>query len=371
MRHAYIHVPFCSRRCSYCDFAIAVRRDIPSERFVTAVLAEYGMRGEREGWTPGPYVTVYLGGGTPSRLAPEAVARLLDAFPRTPDAEVTLEANPDDVTAERARAWCAAGVTRVSLGVQSFDDRVLTWMHRTHDAAAARAALEVLLAEGPLSVSADLIFALPDRLERDLERDVTTLLDYPVDHVAAYGLTLEPRTPYARWTDRGAAAPPSDDQYAAEFMAMHEMLATAGFEHYEISNYARRGARSRHNSAYWEGVDYLGLGPSAHGLHGPVRRWNVRDWAGYERCLAAGDDPRGGDEDLTPDQQRLERAYLRLRTIDGMSRDEARLLGSAPTLAAVGAGWLTDEGDRLRATPSGWLVFDALIPALTTLHESG
>jgi len=371
MDHAYIHVPFCSRRCSYCDFAIAVRRDIPSERFATAVLAEYAMRGDLEGWTPGPYATVYLGGGTPSRLASDTIARLLDAFPRTPDAEVTLEANPDDVTAERVRGWRAAGVTRVSLGVQSFDDRALEWMHRTHDGAAARAALEVLFAEGPGSVSADLIFALPEHLERDLERDVVTLLDYPVDHVSAYGLTLERRTPYARWTDRGEAAPPSDDRYAAEFLAVHELLAAAGFEHYEISNYARPGARSRHNSAYWEGVDYLGLGPSSHGLRGTVRRWNVRDWAAYERCVAAGEDPLEGEERLTPEQRALERAYLRLRTTEGMSRDEAVMLGPEPTLAAVGAGWLTEGDGRLRATPAGWLVFDALIPALTTLHESG
>jgi len=370
VRHVYIHVPFCPRRCSYCDFAIAVRRTVPSERFVTAVLDEYARRRESEGWEAGPWETVYLGGGTPSHLAPEAIARLLEAFRRAPDAEVTLEANPEDVTVEAVRAWRAAGVTRVSLGVQSFDDAVLAWMHRTHDAAAARRALDILCESGP-SVSADLIFALPEHLERDLERDVSALLAFPVDHVSAYGLTLEPRTPYARWRDRGETAPPPDDRYAAEFLRLHELLGGAGFEHYEISNYARQGTRARHNSAYWTGADYLGLGPSAHGLRGTVRRWNVRDWSAYDRTMAAGEDPLGGEECLDEQQVALERAYLGLRTIEGLSASEAAKLVPDAVLAAERGGWLTVGAERVRPTVSGWLVLDALVPALTTLREGG
>jgi hypothetical protein len=224
VRHLYIHVPFCRRRCSYCDFAIAVRRAVPSDPFVDSVLAEYGMRREGEGWVPGPFETVYLGGGTPSLLSPDAIARLIDAFPRSPGAEVTLEANPDDVTPERAAAWVRAGVSRISLGVQSLDDRALAWMHRTHDAAAARRAVDVVRNAGVASVSVDLIFGLPESLERDLAADLRGLLALSPDHISAYGLTLEPRTPYARWSDRGLSAPPPDERYAAEFLLVHETL---------------------------------------------------------------------------------------------------------------------------------------------------
>jgi oxygen-independent coproporphyrinogen III oxidase len=367
VRHVYIHVPFCRRRCSYCDFAIAVRREVPSARFVDAVLAEYRMRRDRDDWAPVPFETVYLGGGTPSLLAPDAIATLLEALPRAAGAEVTLEANPDDVTRERAAAWVRAGVNRVSLGVQSLDDRALSWMHRTHDAAASRRAVETVRESGVASLSLDLIFALPERLERDLTADVRGLLAFAPDHVSAYGLTLEPRTPYARWTDRGVAAVPLDDRYAAEFLFVHDALGAAGFEHYEISNYARPGARSRHNSAYWQGVDYLGLGPSAHGLHGQARRWNLRNWAAYDRCLATGTDPLAGSEHLTVEEATLERVYLRLRTVEGIPPEDAGDLVPRTRLAAEQAGWLASENGWVRATPRGWLVLDALVPDLTTL----
>jgi oxygen-independent coproporphyrinogen III oxidase len=371
MRHLYVHVPFCRRRCSYCDFAIAVRKAVPSDRFVEAVLAEYAMRWEGERWEPGPFDTLYLGGGTPSLLSPEAIARLLAAFPRAAGAEVTLEANPDDVTPERAAAWVAAGVNRVSLGVQSLDDRALAWMHRTHDAAAARRAAEAVRAAGVGAVSADLIFALPESLGRDLETDLRELLALGPDHVSAYGLTLEPRTPYARWSDRGLSAPPPDERYAAEFMLVHETLGRAGFEHYEISNHARPGARSRHNSAYWQSVDYLGLGPSAHGLQGSVRRWNLRNWTAWHRCVASGADPIGGSERLTAGETTLERVYLRLRTAEGIPPAEAANLAPGPRLAAEQAGWLAAEDGWVRATPAGWLVLDGWVPGLTTFSEGG
>ena len=370
MLHLYVHVPFCGRRCSYCDFAIAVRRVTPSERFVEVALAEYEMRRAVEGWGDTPFETVYLGGGTPSRLAPEAITRLLAAFPRSADAEVTLEANPDDVTPAVTAAWRAAGVNRVSLGVQSFDDRVLTWMHRTHDATAARRAFAELRDAGIPSVSVDLIFALPEQVEQDLPADLAAIVGLEPDHVSAYGLTLERRTPYARWVARGAAAPPTDERYAADFLDVHAALTDAGFEHYEISNFGRPGARSRHNSAYWSGADYVGLGPSAHGLQGIERRWNLRDWAAYERGVAAGHDPVAEREVLTPAQQALERVYLGLRTTDGLALDEVAELAPGPLLAAASAGWLTSS-DRVRPTPAGWLVLDALVPALTTFSGSG
>jgi oxygen-independent coproporphyrinogen-3 oxidase len=376
MRHLYVHVPFCARRCSYCDFAIAVRRSVPSERFVDAVLREYGCRRAAEHWDDAPFETVYLGGGTPSRLSPDAVARLLAAFPRADGAEVTLEANPDDVTPDAARAWTACGVNRVSLGVQSFDDEVLRWMHRTHDGATALRAVPTLRDAGVGSLSLDLIFGLPSALGRDIGRDLERALELAPDHLSVYGLTLEPRTPYGRWAARGTTLPAPEERYASEFLRAHETLGAAGFAHYEISNYARvdragGSARSRHNSAYWTGAAYAGLGPSAHGLDGRRRRWNLRDWAAYERVVARGEDPVGGIEDLSPGERWLERVYLALRTSGGLPLQEGRALVQDRLVAAVSQGWLTADGEAVRCSPRGWLVLDALVPALTTSAEGG
>jgi len=370
MRHLYVHVPFCARRCSYCDFAIAVRRRVPAERYVAAVAAEYRSRSVGEAWDVSGFDTVYLGGGTPSQLPPDAVRRLLDLFPRAPEAEVTLEANPDDVTPDAVTAWRAAGVTRVSLGVQSFDDRVLAWMHRLHDAAGAGRAFAALRDGGIPAISVDLIFALPAPLAHDVRTDLHRILTLAPDHVSAYGLTLEPRTPYARWVERGTVPPAADDRYAAEFLAVHDALTGAGFEHYEVSNYARPRARSRHNAAYWGGAAYAGLGPAAHGFRGRERRWNLRDWAAYEPVALAGRDPVAGREILDDRQRRLERVFLGLRRAEGLPAPEARLLDGKALLAAERAGWLT-VGDRVCPTPAGWLVMDALTASLTTFREGG
>ena len=369
MRHLYLHIPFCARRCTYCDFAIAVRRRVPADRFVEAVRAEYRHRSGAEQWEPAPFETVYLGGGTPSQLPPDAVRRLLDTFPRSSEAEVTLEANPDDVTPGAVSAWRDAGVNRVSLGIQSFDDRVLAWMHRLHDAAAARRAFATLREGGIPSVSADLIFALPLALERDVRSDLDEILSLGPDHVSAYGLTLEARTPYARWVERGTT-PADDERYAAVFLEVHDTLTRAAFEHYEISNYGRPGARSRHNSAYWSGADYAGLGPAAHGLRDRERRWNLRDWAAYEPVALAGRDPVAGREVLDAGQRLLERVLLGLRTVEGLATAEARNLAQDRLLAAERAGWLT-IADRVRPTPAGWLVIESLVASLTTFTEGG
>lgn len=376
MRHLYIHVPFCARRCSYCDFAIAVRRAVPSERFVDAVLREHAHRRAAEGWRDAPCETVYLGGGTPSRLAADALARLLDAFPRVAGAEVTLEANPDDVTPAAARAWVVSGVNRVSLGVQSFADDVLRWMHRTHDRAAVLRAVPALRDAGVTSLSLDLIFGLPAGLDHAVARDLAAALALAPDHLSVYGLTLEPRTPYARWAARGATRPASEARYAAEFLLAHETLVAAGFAHYEISNYARvdaagGSARARHNAAYWSGAAYGGLGPSAHAFDGRRRRWNLRDWVAYERAVLRDEDPVGGVEDLSPAAMRLERVYLALRTDGGLPPREGRSLVQDRVVAAISQGWLTARDGALRCTPAGWLVLDSLVTALTTSAEGG
>src|SRR2546425_6032323 len=300
MPHLYVHVPFCQRRCSYCDFSIAVRKHIPARAYVDAVLGELAavypadVAREPGGVGAGSLHTLYLGGGTPSLLPPDAISALLtsllDVFRATPSRdvfEVTLEANPEDVTPDSARAWRCAGVNRVSLGAQSFDDRVLQWMHRSHDSTRIGDAVRALRGAGLDNISLDLIFALPAELRRDWARDLDLACSLLPAHLSLYGLTVEERTPLARWISRGAVRPSKDERYADEYLLAHMRLAACGYRFYEVSNAERDGHRSRHNSAYWSGRAYLGLGPAAHSFDGRVRRWNVAAWEAYRRPVVA------------------------------------------------------------------------------------
>jgi oxygen-independent coproporphyrinogen-3 oxidase len=364
-RHVYVHVPFCARRCSYCDFSIAVRREVPVDEYLSALDAELRIRfGDA---LPEPVDTIYFGGGTPSRLGGEGLARALALverhFPRADRAEITAEANPDDVNPSAAEAWRAAGVNRLSLGSQSFDDRVLAWMHRTHDSGAIGRAVRSARDAGIDNLSLDLIFALPQALERDLEGDVRRLLELEPDHVSLYGLTVEPGTPLGRWVARGMTVEQPEEGYEADFLTSHRLLAGAGFEHYEVSNYAKPDQEARHNSAYWSGVPYVGLGPAAHGFDGDVRRWNARGYAEWRDEVMAGSDPLEGSERLSAQNRIAESVYLGLRSRVGLMTAASDLRVVAPW---VDAGWATLSSDgRLRCTPEGWLRLDALAATLT------
>ena len=318
--------------------------------------------GER--WTAD---TIYLGGGTPSRLGGDGVARLLEALRRrielAPDAELTIEANPEDVTQDAARAWREAGVNRLSLGGQSFDDDVLRWMHRTHDSAAIARAFDAARAAGIDDISLDLIFALPNEVQRSWEDDLRASLALEPTHLSLYGLTTEPTTPLGRWRDRGTVTEAHDERYEREFLQAHDTLATAGFEHYEVSNFARRGQRARHNSSYWSGYPYAGLGPGAHEFDGSARRWNVDPYVEWLRRLAQGLDPIDSQETLEAESRAAERVYLGLRTSDGLRLTGAELVRVRDW---VGAGWGTVSSDgRLTLTPLGWLRLDSLAADLT------
>ncbi len=361
--HVYVHVPFCARRCSYCDFSIAVRRVVPDGAFVAAIAAEWSARRATVG--QGPMRTLYFGGGTPSRLAPgalaELVARITSDVPLAADGEVTIEANPDDVTPSAVASWSAAGVNRVSLGVQSHDPGVLAWMHRTHRAEQVAPAVAMLRQAGITNISLDLIFALPRHLERDWSRDVALTLALEPSHVSLYGLTIEPRTPLARWAARGDVEPAADDSYAEEYLAVHRALHAHGFEHYEVSNAGLPGFHSRHNAAYWTGADYIGLGPSAHSLAGTIRSWNVRDWEAYRTAVTTGSPTVRGSEALDETARRLEATYLGLRTTSGLPSAD---LPESAVGGWVAAGWAVLDAGRVVLTPEGWLRLDALVAGL-------
>jgi oxygen-independent coproporphyrinogen-3 oxidase len=360
--HVYVHVPFCARRCSYCDFAIAVRAEVPAAEYAEAVLREWAGWQREPVWSGEALATVYLGGGTPSRLPPGEIAALVGRLAEdrglAAGAEVTLEANPDDVTPAAAAAWCATGINRVSLGVQSFTPAVLAWMHRTHDAAQSERAVHVLRDAGLEEISIDLIYGLPPSPGRDWAADLDRALALAPPHLSCYALTVEDRTPLARWIARGVAEAPPEDRQAAEFLQLDATLSGAGYEHYEVSNLALPGHRAQHNSAYWRRASFVGLGPSAHSGFDRERRWNIREWEAYRRALASGGRAEAGRESLDDAAIRLERLYLGLRTRDGVPEGEV-----PPHVAGswIREGWAVPGGGALSLTPRGWLLLDSLV----------
>jgi oxygen-independent coproporphyrinogen III oxidase len=384
--HLYVHVPFCARRCSYCDFSIAVRSRTPVDEYINALRAELAL-GAVEGAT---LDTVYLGGGTPSRLGGLGVANVLSTIREraqiASNAEVTIEANPDDVNDIAVAQWLAAGVTRISLGAQSFDDAVLKWMHRTHDSSQIGRAVKAIRRGGMENISLDLIFALPAHLNRNWKNDVERALELTPSHVSLYGLTVEAHTPIARWADRGAVVEGSEAQYEEEFLYAHHAMSAAGFCHYEVSNFSRPGKASRHNSAYWTGVPYAGVGPAAHSFDGAARRWNVAAYAEWVRRLSNSEPAIGGEEFLTDENRDTEKVYLGLRTLHGLEIGDAEFTvaelwqaagwaqldkhGTVPT-SAPSEGTNQSVGPRLRLTPTGWLRLDSLAADLAARRSSG
>jgi oxygen-independent coproporphyrinogen III oxidase len=367
-RHVYVHVPFCARRCSYCDFSIAVRKDVPVSEFLQALRGEIRRRlGTTD--TPHEIDTLYFGGGTPSHLGPKGVAGMMtmmrEFFRWEGHAEITLEANPDDVTPSTTARWLQSGITRVSLGAQSFDPHVLEWMHRTHGPAQIDTAVEVLRDTPFTSWSFDLIFALPDVLQRDWARDLERALGKQPPHLSLYGLTVEQGTPLGRWAERGEVQPGDDAAYEQEFLSAHEAAVAAGFEHYEVSNFAQPGHQSKHNRSYWRGVPYFGFGPSAHGFDGTTRRWNLAAYAAWHRAISSGLDPVGGSELIDDEAKQLESVYLGLRTTRGLELGPEERRQVEPWITA---GWATLFGNHLTLTPLGWLRLDSLASTLTPVR---
>ncbi|MEO6209355.1 MAG: radical SAM family heme chaperone HemW [Gemmatimonadaceae bacterium] len=365
-RHLYVHVPFCARRCSYCDFSIAVRREVPVADYVEGIRRELELRAGVRTRERMQLDTLYLGGGTPSRLGGAGIAQLLGAIREhsswDESAEVTLEANPDDVTELAARDWRAAGINRVSLGAQSFSPPALEWMHRVHTVDQIGSAVAALRAAGIAQLSVDLIFALPESVPRDWSDDLARALALRPDHVSLYGLTVEPHTPLGHWRDRGEVTESPDSRYERDFLLAHSTLGAAGYEHYEVSNYSLPGARARHNSSYWRHVPYEAIGPAAHRFDGERRSWNVGPFAEWLRLLREEVDPTEGDELLTPAEVSAELTYIGLRTAEGLVLTEEL---RAHTARWGDSGWATVVDHRLKLTPLGWLRLDALAVDLT------
>ena len=371
----YVHWPFCLAKCPYCDFNSHVRHGgIDQTNFVGAYLTELK---HFASLAPGRTVSsIFFGGGTPSLMAPETVAAILDRiaelWPVTPDAEITLEANPTSVEAGRFSGYRAAGVNRVSLGVQSLDDASLKSLGRMHTSAEALAALSIAKQKFE-RVSFDLIYARQGQELQAWQEELTRALAHAQDHLSLYQLTIEPGTPFAALHASGALKIPDGEKAEAFYLLTQELCDSAGLPSYEVSNHARPGAESRHNLLYWRGHDYAGVGPGAHsritrndGKHAVAIRKYPEDWLAAVATSGHGIEQ---DDVLTPQNSADEYLLMglrlaegidvtRLRAIDGRKLDEARL----QQLEAEGLVKRTPG--RLRATDSGRLVLDRLIVEL-------
>jgi oxygen-independent coproporphyrinogen-3 oxidase len=377
---AYLHIPFCTRRCGYCSFNTAPDAPGAVARFVPALLGEIGLAATAPWAAAIRLKSVFLGGGTPSLLPPEAMAAILDRlrahFPIEPSAEITVECNPESVSVERLAGYREAGVTRISLGVQSLDDRILPTLDRLHTAAQAREAFDAARAAGFSDVSADLIYGLPGLDLPTWEATVKGVLGWQPDHLSAYALTLDEGSLWhARSVSaaRGETPPviPPEETTTAQYGRMTELAREAGFEHYEVSNYARPGHRSAHNQIYWRAEEYLGFGPGACGYLGDVRYANVKSVDRWAAMIAAGEAPVDSHETLTPRQRMAERLMLGLRMREGVPARwmEERVAVDGSRLPGVLAAWterglLVTEGGRARLTEPGFLLSDALFMEL-------
>ncbi|MDO9474513.1 MAG: radical SAM family heme chaperone HemW [Caulobacter sp.] len=370
----YVHWPYCARICPYCDFnVVRDRGQVEQAALADAIVAD--LTAQRALTGPRRLVSVFLGGGTPSLMDPAWAARIIDTARAlwTPEGEVevSLEANPTDAEAGRFAAFRAAGVNRLSLGLQSFDDAALKFLGRNHDAAQARRAADVAAATFP-RLSVDLIYALPGQTPAAWREQLAAVIALGAEHVSPYQLTIEAGTAFDRAVRRGTFTPPGDEMGSALYDMTQATLEAAGFEAYEVSNHARgEAARSRHNLVYWRGQDYVGAGPGAHGrlTLGGARTATTAASGVADYIRAVGEAGVGFDaEILTPVEAAEERILMGLRTFEGVGWEELAALGLGPQSGVVrdlvGQGLLVEDALRLRATPAGRFVLDGVTRAL-------
>jgi len=371
----YLHIPFCSAICPYCDFAVLTGGPERRRRFADHIVSEISL------WSPerstfAAIDTIYFGGGTPSALAEEDLARILAAVRENlsirNDAEVFFEANPEDVTAENVRAWRNLGVRFLSLGIQSFDADALKFLGRWHSPEQARRSVEIAREAGFETVSIDLIYGLPEQPFEIWRRTLEEAVALAPDHISCYQLTIHEGTPFGFRLARGKMTELPEEAQGQLFLFTHEFLRDHGYPGYEVSNFARSPAhRSRHNQKYWRHVPYLGLGPSAHSFSGTRRWWNERKLKPYEAKIDAGDRPIAGTEDLSRQDLALEALMLGLRTFDGVDLDafherygvDLRKHNEPLIERLAGDGLLKLEGNALVPTLAGLAVTDSLARA--------
>jgi oxygen-independent coproporphyrinogen-3 oxidase len=324
MAGIYIHIPFCRKACHYCNFHFSTTHSLLPQ-MIDAIVAEVALK---QRYLQEKIDTIYFGGGTPSLCTAAQIERILQAikitFKINDGAEITLESNPDDITAERLIAWQQMGINRLSIGVQSFVEDDLRWMNRAHSATQATHCIQLAQQYGFTNLTIDLIYGTPTLSDEQWQQNVQTAIDLGVTHLSCYALTVEPKTALDKMIQQEKIANVDADKQARHFELLMQWLQAAGFEHYEISNFARPGHRSRHNSSYWQGKTYLGLGPSAHSFNGYSRQWNIANNALYVASIAKQIVPFEV-EHLTPTQQLNEYIMTSLRTMEGLSLQHVQM----------------------------------------------
>ncbi len=331
MAGIYIHIPFCKQACYYCNFHFSTSLS-QKEKMVGAIIKEIAIRSENlKSDAPNELAvlsspeeiieTIYFGGGTPSLLSQDEIELILSSLKKNytiaPDAEITLEANPDDINVEKLSEWKNAGINRLSIGIQSFIERDLLWMNRAHNAAQALNCIALAKESGFNNFSIDLIFGTPDLSDEEWKENVQKVIDMNVPHIACYALTVEPGTALQKMIVLKKKENVNSDAQATQYAILMQMMRDAGYEHYEISNFAKPGFRSRHNSSYWQGKKYIGIGPSAHSYNGKIRMWNKANNIAYMKSIDENVIPFE-EEILTESQKLNEYIMTSLRTIEGM-----------------------------------------------------
>lgn len=383
MAGIYIHIPFCASRCIYCGFYSTVQTSVQDE-YTTALCRELALRKD---YLQKPVTTVYLGGGTPSQLSAKNLKRIFTTIdtlygPCCDMEEVTMECNPDDVTEEMCHTLQQLPINRVSMGAQTFSDERLRFLHRRHNAEQVALATQRLRAAGISNISLDLMFGFPDESLFEWEEDIWMALALNPQHISAYSLMYEEGTPLYRMLERSEVKEVDEELALGMYNRLIDMLTEAGYEHYEISNFARPGFRSRHNSSYWHGVPYLGIGAAAHSYNGKSRQWNVSNVGEYIRCINLSDDGKLLPELYEREELDITTRYndlvtTALRTREGISMEEVKaeygqhlldyMLANARQRIAMGDMAVSDG--RLHITRQGIFISDDVMSDLIYTGE--
>jgi oxygen-independent coproporphyrinogen III oxidase len=370
MAGIYIHIPFCRQACHYCNFHFATSLLYKAD-FIRALLQEITL--QQTYLKAEPVETIYIGGGTPSLCTNEEIEKIIEqlrkTFSVTADAEITLEANPDDITEEKLSGWKKIGINRLSIGVQSFFEEDLLWMNRAHTMLQAKENL-ALAKKHFDNITIDLIYGTPQLTNEKWKHNVGTAIALNIPHISCYALTVEPKTPLDKMIRLHQSETVNPDKQSEQFILLMDWLAAAGYEHYEISNFAKKGWRSRHNSSYWQGKKYLGLGPSAHSFNGTERQWNVANNNLYIAAIQKNTIPFEKEE-LTATQQLNEYIMTALRTIEGIqfpvlanrfNIEEDKFLARAEKF--IKTSHLKKENESLVLTTEGKLLADGIAAEL-------
>jgi oxygen-independent coproporphyrinogen-3 oxidase len=324
MAGIYIHIPYCKQKCHYCNFfSVATARFMPE--VIEAICREAEL--QKPYLQDNPVETIYFGGGTPSLIGNDFLAKIIDAlrayYPIAPNAEITLEANPDDITRQVLDQWKQLGINRLSIGIQSFREDDLRYLNRVHNALTAYECIDLAKAAGFHDLTIDLIYGIPVLTDEAWLENIDAALKFDIPHLSAYALTVEPKTALDLLIRKGKYAPVDEAQAARQFEFLVQRLTARGYQHYEISNFCKPGHFARHNAAYWKGEPYLGLGPSAHSFNGKSRQWNVSGISAYVQAIEAQNFPLEL-ETLSLDQQYNEYVMTGLRTMWGCNANELK-----------------------------------------------